>query len=902
MEPSDSAPGFPYTRELRKPYFLLRTADGLGNFFKREIHKALFGRSDPLTRFLAPARLDTVARPPRLEYSLTGIDTSTLQPLDYLSQGELEAFRAAAEVFYEKALPGAERVTPFERELRQSFRLPDPDVEPDAYWTYGPPEDRRLLIVWGCEYQPETSLPLMPAAFASGPTILDRLKARLMPWKGMQERALALLEAGDEPLRQFIGRPRRGPKGDLKSILLGGKTIPLEACKPATYVAPKLVREFDEAAHAFYGRAGADDIPAFERELRLAFRVPHPHACASAWYLTQHKDAAGLIVLLDGDEPREQTVPATAVEEIDFPPAEEDAQGRSVVPENAVELLLQRKQPWIWKAVAGAAVALLLLAAGLRLVFPPDTTAPTFEDVEITPDPRTIEVAFSEPIDPASLVSAEEAAWRAADNRDELAAPIRRFTLRNQQGMVIEIADHAIDPADPSRVVLTVPEMPDDSNYRLEVDGVTDLAGNPLEEGARASFTFRDRTPPHLVEVSGDASDSQVVIMVFDEPLHEPDATRTDNYEIDGFVFREAILDADGRTVYLRATNPFQDRERYELRVRGVSDRSTLRNTIRDWSSQSFVYADTIPPAVEEVAANDDQVTVAVTFREVVEELSAETRGNYIIRGPEGNVVEVRAADLQPDQRRVLLRTEPLEGRTPYTLSVQDVVDAAGNPTDPAVRTEFAFTGEADDTPPFVAATRALGDRRTILVTLNELVDRAQIEDPTNWSIDASNLGIESVTLRRGTDKEYAVRLANPMPEDGQDDYQLTIGTLTDLVGNEVNNATTRRFPPPGIRVLNQVYVNVASILVLDEGAGLEVAFTEPIADGSVAPDNFEISPAVPIVQTSKKPESEDVVILRFAAPLEPGTYQLRARRLALMTRPDLVTRQVPPEVFTIGE
>ncbi|MBP7951124.1 MAG: hypothetical protein KA004_15850 [Verrucomicrobiales bacterium] len=45
-----------------------------------------------------------------------------------------------------------------ERLLLRAFRLPDPDVDGAFYWVHGPPDDLRVLILWGVEGEPDTSI------------------------------------------------------------------------------------------------------------------------------------------------------------------------------------------------------------------------------------------------------------------------------------------------------------------------------------------------------------------------------------------------------------------------------------------------------------------------------------------------------------------------------------------------------------------------------------------------------------------------------------------------------------------------------------------------------------------------------------------------------------------------
>ena len=163
MNPSQSAPlTAPTRRDLRSPYFIFRTLDGTGTYFTAENLPIVLSPKEPLSRFLAPARVVEAGGVRSISYDLAAIQLDTARPMEFLPQSEIDAFAEAVRAFYDKAHEAAQRIVPYEKRLRAHFRLPDPELEADAYWVYGPAHDRRLLILWGCELKAGTSLPLAP--------------------------------------------------------------------------------------------------------------------------------------------------------------------------------------------------------------------------------------------------------------------------------------------------------------------------------------------------------------------------------------------------------------------------------------------------------------------------------------------------------------------------------------------------------------------------------------------------------------------------------------------------------------------------------------------------------------------------------------------------------------------
>ena len=93
------------------------------------------------------------------------------------------------------------------------------------------------------------------------------------------------------------------------------------------------------------------------------------------------------------------------------------------------------------------------------------------------------------------------------------------------------------------------------------------------------------------------------------------------------------------------------------------------------------------PPQIVSVRAENISTQVAVTFSETVEQASAETASNYAI----DNDVTVTAASLGGDRRTVTLTTTPLAQGITYTLTVNNVVDMAGNPIAADSQEQFQY-------------------------------------------------------------------------------------------------------------------------------------------------------------------------------------------------------------------
>jgi hypothetical protein len=77
--------------------------------------------------------------------------------LKFIPLPELKSFQRAAEDFFS---PKSD-LTKYESDLRQSFKLPDPELEPESYFLWGTKRNPKLLVLWGVEKVPGSSLPLV---------------------------------------------------------------------------------------------------------------------------------------------------------------------------------------------------------------------------------------------------------------------------------------------------------------------------------------------------------------------------------------------------------------------------------------------------------------------------------------------------------------------------------------------------------------------------------------------------------------------------------------------------------------------------------------------------------------------------------------------------------------------
>ena len=833
MDANTAPDPIPQFRELRKPYFLYRTPDALGSYLQREVYRALFSRKEPLARFLVPAQLSgPQVKPPKVEFDFEGRAAAEFVRMKHVSRSEIAAFKAAAAEFLRKADPNAEdKITPHERELRLHFRLPDPAEEPDAYWLHGPPNDRKLVILWGCEFRQNSSLPLLPGkGIAPGASLLERLEACATPWAGLQAAALELLQKNKEPLAAFIAQPVLDPKGQLKAVTVGGRQLPAEAVSVPRYLPKDDVRRLRQAARDFYAKAHPDDTStsAYEKELRSALRFPDPGKKPRAYVIVKTPEGKRLHALIAGTETVAETAPVVADDILNLPGSEIGPDGAAFTATPVVDQLMTRLAPVRKFAMIGVA-AVALLAAGVWMsgVFVPKVP-PQLLKASAENTPTQVTVDFSEPIVPDSFFSAEEIAAREHPGP---VAPRRNFQLDDADGEHIEIKAIAAGGADPKQVVLTTARLDDSKDYTLTVQNVADRHGNVLAAKAQVRLNYVDTLPPKLAgDPSADGSDDHQIVVQFNKPLDDRFSTMPANFSIPGFIVTKVQADPDNpATLVLRANNPFKTGERYTLTISGVTDRARRPNSIREPVTVEFPYINHIPPKVQEIRADKTQVEMQVYFSEPVQKGGAETPGNYVISSPGQTDFTATSARLLDDLRTVQLRTPALANGKDYTLKVLNIEDRATPPNKLADNTtvKFAYTGKPDFDAPVIADVAVRGDGLRITVVFDKPLDPASVADAEHFRLNDPTVKIVQVALKPNDPK--AVLLTPDQSLQETKSYRLTVSGVADLVGNVVKEQTSKAFAGPGLSISLVDVLGIATVETAPDGLSMTVTFTDEI-------------------------------------------------------------------------
>ncbi|PIU61132.1 MAG: hypothetical protein COS84_11545, partial [Armatimonadetes bacterium CG07_land_8_20_14_0_80_40_9] len=337
-----------------------------------------------------------------------------------------------------------------------------------------------------------------------------------------------------------------------------------------------------------------------------------------------------------------------------------------------------------------------------------------------------------------------------------------------------------------------------------------------------------DKTPPTVS--SATATDANQVEVLFNENLDLFSANDKNNYAIDnGITVLSAQLQGDFKTVLLTTTT-LTEGISYTLTVTGVKDEAG--NPITTPVNKSFSGPDTTPPEVLSAQAFT-YTEVEITFSEELDETTAETAANYTLEPS----LTVAAAQLQTDKTKVKLTTSAQEYKTPYTITISNVEDLAGNPIPPG--SNVGFVGKAQDsTPPTVVSAQALGNTQ-VEVVFNEELDMSSVEIAGNYAITGGD-GLTVLSASLQADNKTALLTTSVQNETVL--YTVTAANVMDLYENVIAGSNSADFKggdiiPPK---LDQVYADTKTKVI--------VVFTEKVSDATATVKaNYSITPSLNI-------------------------------------------------------
>jgi hypothetical protein len=341
-----------------------------------------------------------------------------------------------------------------------------------------------------------------------------------------------------------------------------------------------------------------------------------------------------------------------------------------------------------------------------------------------------------------------------------------------------------------TQIILTTAPQEAGIDYTVTAtESVKDPAGNLIDPTAK-SATFRFVAQPALQTAVALSNTS--VLLTFSERLDQASAETAGFYRMASpdLAITAAALQADQISVLL--TTASQANTQYTVTVTDVRGRlggppiDPQRNTA---SFSGIPPVDNVAPKLLSAQATNS-TTVLLTFSEPLRSLSnpldnpAEDASNYSL----SPAVTVIGAQLNESQTQVLLTTLPLAEGVPYTLTVNNVKDLAGNLIDPANQTTtFTFQGQAglnDSDLPRVVGAASTGNNGVVVQFSRPMGDSAT--NSANYVIVTTDVNPEVGALTvttaafTGADRT-AVNLTTLSQNEVT--YTLTVVNVRDFIG-----------------------------------------------------------------------------------------------------------------------
>ncbi|HHP7240630.1 MAG TPA: lamin tail domain-containing protein, partial [Cyclobacteriaceae bacterium] len=217
--------------------------------------------------------------------------------------------------------------------------------------------------------------------------------------------------------------------------------------------------------------------------------------------------------------------------------------------------------------------------------------------------------------------------------------------------------------------LLFIDNLNDNDDLFLEVDSIFNLTGELLATPTK-EFIYDTRRPTlDSVEVI----DEDSLIAYFNEVLDITTAEAVTNYELENNENPvNATLLPGNSSVALIFGNLFQIEIEDRLRVDNIKD--VFGNTITSSQAEPFFY-DPLAPRIDTVIILSE-LSLQITFSEVVEQGSSENINNYDLEGI--NPISARRLDVD-SSKVVLLFSNDFISAEDLTLNIKSIQDFAGN-------------------------------------------------------------------------------------------------------------------------------------------------------------------------------------------------------------------------------
>ncbi len=445
---------------------------------------------------------------------------------------------------------------------------------------------------------------------------------------------------------------------------------------------------------------------------------------------------------------------------------------------------------------------------------PPDVTKPVLQHAELRSD-DLVQLTFSEPLDPTS------------------ARNINNYRINPPVTVIGADLDF-------SQVIVRLQtEIHSGGEYQIIVNNIKDQAQTPntIISNSTALYSYEppDILPPQLLDI--ELHGTTMIELIFNESLNRSSSENITNYQINPFVeVTSALLTNDSLNhVYLETTE-HQPGLIYNLTVRNIMDRAVVPNTIAAGTEISYSYPifDNTPPQV--ISATLANTILELRFSEALDQVSAETPGNYTI----SPFVEIKEAILDASLKKVILKTNNHQPGKNYSITVQGVKDKANPPNVITTNNQVSYFCESQDVTSPNLTRAELNGEKTLILSFTEPLDLSSASVKGNYTI---NNGI-SVIKATPSQSQMEVFLETTPHQKGF--YSVTVNNVKDMAtipntiipGRWITYTCTPTDTTPPVLLYSE-FINSTTV---------ELDFSEPL-DPSSAEDvnHYSISNGVTV-------------------------------------------------------
>ena len=424
-----------------------------------------------------------------------------------------------------------------------------------------------------------------------------------------------------------------------------------------------------------------------------------------------------------------------------------------------------------------------------------DDQPPAFQRI-VLKGPEDIELVFDEPVTSNPAETEENFSIDP-----EIGTP-RRSTL---------------DEGHQNRIRLSFTQpMTVGRSYSLSITHLSDTLGNVMDSLA-VDFTFENSID------SVQAISSQLVDVLFTEPLDKASAENVGNYQVSDEVGhpKAVILDADDpKLVHLVFENSLKENSGLVI---SFDDIKNVAGNFLNTLHTTFIY-DTKAPKVDSVSVVSSH-SVLVSFNEKIEKVAAETVNHYTV---DNDIGHPSTARIQADRHSVLLSFDvPFEEESANKLSVENIKDLFGNQMTNKTNRVFYY----DQQPPTLSGL-TLRSPTSLELTFSEAVKESTASLHSNYSLGLSRG--HATAARRAPEDSTKVLLTFENGFGSHTINHLTIEGIADSQGNTLDSSITVSF--------SSLYPEIGQVMAKDENS-LSIQFTktlDPIAAEDKSLYDFE--------------------------------------------------------------